>query len=641
MSPKIYFMAAYQEMFVLANMLLRYYDDIEVILRHNSIDERVREAIELERQGKAEVFIVRGATTISLLKQMGIKSPIVEIPITVYDLLSAVKEASLIHRKIGVVGLPSVVRAVKAIEPIMGIKIETFDKKIVEDGLEQITKMGIEVLVGGFVSCRAASSKGIPSILVKTGKEAIIKACEEARRIADVKRKEEAKIKQIQAILECANEGIITADNKGIVTICNPAAERIAETNSVEIIGKPVENFISGDTIKKVLKSKKAILGDLQRINHAQVLTNNVPIMVNSEIVGVVSTFKDVTKIQEYEENIRRSLRPKEHTVRYSFNHIIGNSKDLKAAKEKAYRYSLVDSNLLLQGETGVGKEMFAQAIHSNSDRREGPFIAINCAALPAALLESELFGYEEGAFTGAKKGGKIGLFTIAHGGTIFLDEVSEISVSLQTKLLRVLQEKVVRPVGGSREISIDVRVVSASNKDLKKAIEEGKFRNDLYYRLNVLNIRIPPLRERQEDIPQLIEFFSKKYKKDRKKEYNFSSEALQYLSSELWPGNVRELQNLVERIMILADESHMVINIDDVKKAMIEDEQYKDFKDNTDSQLLLSGSLKDMEKQIILSTLRKERGSQSKTAKRLNISRTLVWHILKEQEIEGEESDK
>lgn len=382
MPPKIYFLAAYKEMYILANTLLSYDDDIEVLSNHLSIDARVREAVELEKQGKGEVFIVRGATSISLLKSMGINSPVVELPVTVYDLMGAIKEASLISRKIGVIGLPSIIRVVKIIETIMGIKLLTFDKKIVDE-LEQIGKMGIEVLVGGVLSCRAAASKGIPSVLVKTGKEATLKACEEARRIAEVKRKEEAKIKQIQAILECANEEIITFDNKGIVTICNPAA-RIAEANSADIVGKPEENYISGDTLKRVLVSKKIVLGDLQRINHAQVLTNNVPIIVNDEIVGVVSTFQDVTIIQEYEENIRRSLRPKAHTVRYSFNHIIGSSPEIKTAKEKALKYSLVDTNILLLGETGTGKEMFAQAIHNNSHRKKDHLLPLT---VPPYLL--------------------------------------------------------------------------------------------------------------------------------------------------------------------------------------------------------------------------------------------------------------
>ncbi|PUU88169.1 MAG: PAS domain S-box, partial [Halanaerobium sp.] len=236
----------------------------------------------------------------------------------------------------------------------------------------------------------------------------------------------------------------------------------------------------------------------IQNIGETRIATNRVPIKVENKLNGVVATFQDVTKIQKLEQEIRRELNKKGSTAQYDFDDIIGESKAIKVKKELAKKFAKVSSTVLITGQSGTGKELFAHSIHKNSKRKNGPFVAINCAALPTNLLESELFGYEEGSFTGAKEGGKSGLFELAHRGTIFLDEIGKMDKKLQARLLRVIQEKRIMRLGGREVIPVDVRIISAANSNLKTEVQNGEFRKDLYYRLNVLELEIPPLSERK-----------------------------------------------------------------------------------------------------------------------------------------------
>jgi len=274
---------------------------------------------------------------------------------------------------------------------------------------------------------------------------------------------------------------------------------------------------------------------------------------VGSEIGGAVVTFQSVNRVQELENRIRRKIFLKGHTSKYRFRDILGASPSLKQAIRMAEKYSRVDANVLITGETGTGKELFAHSIHAESPRAEGPFVAVNCAALPEPLLESELFGYAEGAFTGAMRGGKVGLFELAHRGTIFLDEIGELPLSFQAKLLRVLQEREIMRVGDDRVIPVDVRVIAATNLNLQRLTEEGKFRRDLLFRLDVLRVDVPPLRERREDIFFLLRYyldiFAQKFAKGR---VLLDPSIEEYLCGYSWPGNVRELVNLCERIAAL-----------------------------------------------------------------------------------------
>ncbi|MGB9814197.1 MAG: sigma 54-interacting transcriptional regulator [Thermovenabulum sp.] len=358
--------------------------------------------------------------------------------------------------------------------------------------------------------------------------------------------------KQLQTIINTVHDGIIAMDEQENLTVFNPIAEEIFGVCSEEMINKNLKNTSDGREILSVLKGDYAGGEKFVKINDKYVVINSSEIKENHKSIGTVYTIKDVTEIQRLEEELRRKLRSHEHFARYTFDNIAGISEIIKETKELAKKIAKSSSPILIQGESGTGKELFAQAIHNASPRRRGPFVAVNFAALPESLLESELFGYEEGAFTGAKKGGMPGLFEQAHGGTIFLDEIGDAPLSFQVRLLRVLQEKQIRRIGSSKVIPIDVRVISATNKDLKKLIENGEFREDLYYRLNVLPLRLPPLRERKHDILELAEIFYNDFFKGKPliKAKDYFEKIKNVFLKYDWPGNIRELQNVVEYLV-------------------------------------------------------------------------------------------
>lgn len=634
-NKKIYYLAPYEEMITLAKEVLREYRNIEII--HGLLSQGLRKAMELEKMGMADVFIARGGTA-NLLKSAGIVSPLVEMQISIFDVIRAAMEARSIDRRIGLVGFPGMFCQLDVVESTLDVSFEVLPLQVEEDidgAFEVIRQKQLNVLVGGVICCKEAARRGIPSFLIKTGKEAILSAGLEALRLSDIKRREEAGNRQIRAIMDCANEGIMTIDPQGKVAICNQAAADIIGLKPYEIIGRQASEFGDDKAIQEVIRSKEMKLGVMMQMNQAQVLTNNVPITLGNEVAGAVSTFQDVTKILEYEEVIREELRPRSNTARYGFEDMAGNSQVIRQVLEKAKKYARSDANVLILGETGTGKEMVAQAIHQESRRREGPFVAVNCAALPSTLLESELFGYEEGAFTGAKRGGRKGLFCEADGGTIFLDEISEISLSLQMQLLRVLQEKEVRPVGGSRMQSVKVRVIAASNRDLKELARQGCFRQDLFYRLNVLHLQLPPLRHRLEDLDNLITAMEGKLSGRTVGQpglmERLSPKAFQRLTAYDWPGNIRELENIVERLLLYATlYKELDVQVLDL---VMENSQDHTRVHADGEKVTLTGTLKDMERQIIGKVLEEEGGSATQAAKRLKTSRTTIWRNARESQ--------
>ena len=417
--------------------------------------------------------------------------------------------------------------------------------------MEKAIGDGAQVILGGAITARiardrdarrpAASRRGVDPL-----------ALEEAQRIVYARRLEVHRSNELKAMLEYAYEGIIAIDREGKVTIFNPVAQSVTGIRQEEALGSPADQVIPSISFKDVLQSGSRDIGEIVDFGHSKVMVNRIPIRVGGEVVGAVATFQDITKIQSMEERIRREIYSQGHVAKFGFGDIHGSSPALMEAIDVARRYARVDSTVLIHGETGVGKELFAQSIHTAGNRSSGPFVAVNCAALPEALLESELFGYVEGAFTGARRKGKPGLFELAHHGTIFLDEISEIPLSLQGRLLRVLQEREVIRLGHDRVIPVDVRVLCATNRDLHRLVEEGNFRRDLYWRLNVLSLSIPPLRERRDDIMPLMLQFLDTLSPSGHHGIVFSGDAPPFLTRYPWPGNVRELRNLCERLTVV-----------------------------------------------------------------------------------------
>jgi len=342
--------------------------------------------------------------------------------------------------------------------------------------------------------------------------------------------------------------------------------------------------------------------------------------------LGALVEIQKISNIQQKEHEIRRRMSPRLHVADATFSDLIGNHPDFATSVDMARRYSQVDATVLITAETGTGKELFAQSIHNLSPRRDGPFVAVNCAALPESLLESELFGYVGGAFTGARRSGKMGLFEQAHRGTIFLDEIAEMPFRLQSSLLRVVQNKEVMRIGDDKLIPVDIRIITATNKNLRKLVEEGQFREDLYYRLNLLRLRIPPLRHRIEDLPQLVQHFAiLTCRKFGRRPVVFSRESMERMSRHRWPGNIRELYNVVQRAVLLTDEP--VIG-EDLMEDILETPDRENRGDLFRIDLNLTGSYKDIQRQIIEHLLEKT-GDEEEVSRITGLSKTTIWRRI------------
>ncbi|MCL6570556.1 MAG: sigma 54-interacting transcriptional regulator [Bacillus sp. (in: Bacteria)] len=367
-------------------------------------------------------------------------------------------------------------------------------------------------------------------------------------------------------IINLLAERIVVVNTEGIILYINEAYCEFLGTTVENALQRPVQEVIENTRLHIVAKTGRKELASIHPINGSEMIANRFPLIVEEEIVGALGSVMFRTpeewrmyqsKMQSLVEELKyyKTKLEKELKSKYDFNDLIGDSPTFLAVKKFSERISTNNSSVLLVGESGTGKELFAHAIHNNSMRATLPFVAINCASIPEQLLESELFGYEDGAFTGAKKGGKKGQFELANNGTLFLDEIGDMPLSMQSKLLRVLQEKEVQRVGGHKSIAVDVRIISATHRDLEMMVEEGKFRQDLYYRLNVIKIEIPPLRKRKEDIPLIsISLLKKLEGKFYRKEIELSFEVKERLMEHSWPGNIRELENVLERAINVLD---------------------------------------------------------------------------------------
>lgn len=589
----------------------------------------------------SDIIIARGVTYLALKEKLK-DIPVIEIAVTGYDVIRAIDECkrSFNTERIAVIGSESMIFGAESLNKIMNVKLNTFqikDEQEALEALEMARKYNCEAIVGGLMTYNIAKSIGWNSVWIKTGKEAIRQAIREAINAADVVTKERAKSELFKIILDKAKDGIIAVDKDGYINAINKTAYRNLDINQNNIIdGMPIKKIFPQPKVLNAVKKAEKLSGDIYKIRDKMVVTNVNPIKVNEKKEGAVISFQNVDDIQEIESKIRRELSKKGLAAKYTFNDIAGKSTELKTTIETAYKFSQVDSNILLIGETGTGKELFAQSIHSASIRREQPFVAVNCAALPENLLESELFGYVEGAFSGAVKGGKVGLFELAHNGTIFLDEIGEMPPNLQAKLLRVLQENEVRRIGDSKVIPVNVRVISATNTELLKKIENGEFRQDLFYRLDVLHLNIPPLRKRIEDVKLLFNIFIHEYAKRFKKAApTITTAAYEALSRYTWPGNIRELKNICERLVVLDEKGE--ITEDDVKKQINYNSSKYSVNINPEGVVAKTSkehsqsSLEHAEKETIVNVLREVNFNKTKAAKRLGISRTTLWRKLKE----------
>ncbi|MBT2687205.1 sigma 54-interacting transcriptional regulator [Bacillus sp. ISL-47] len=361
------------------------------------------------------------------------------------------------------------------------------------------------------------------------------------------------KVGWLEGIIEAVHDGILVIDRDGIVQMINEEYTNITGVRKEQIIGQPLIDVRPGAMLPAVLKDGKPRAGVFRKEKSLEYVVDMAPVYEKEEIIGAVSVCKSIPEVYQLTKELQKSKKRvsqlektfgRIHQAKYTFSNIIGKNERLKKMISQAKKAASSDLNILLTGESGTGKELFAQAIHNESTRSPFPFVPVNCAAIPDSLLESELFGYEEGSFTNSKRDGKVGLFELANQGTLFLDEIGDMPLDLQAKLLRVLQEGTFRKIGGLEEQKVDVRVIAATNKDLLNMVQKERFREDLYYRINTVHLSIPPLRDRKDDIPDIIAFLLGEQKSNPG--VRTDKEAMNTLQQYDWPGNIRELKNAI-----------------------------------------------------------------------------------------------
>lgn len=403
-----------------------------------------------------------------------------------------------------------------------------------------------------------------------SGRNAVLELCSYINTQIDVQSSSMSNIDELIEESTIANEqaldnlplGIIIIDANSNITSANKYTLNLLKKDLNLVLGRNVKDIIPTSELPEVLLSKEKNNGEIMEINDTIVVTNRSPIFSGSKVIGAIGVFQDISelakKLEHYKEelNYYKEELQKHTSLNSHFEDIIGFSGSLKEALLMADKASQSSSTVLIRGESGTGKELIAKAIHNHSERKEKPFVKVNCAAIPENLLESELFGFEKGSFTGAIKS-KPGKFKLADGGTIFLDEIGDIPKAMQVKLLRVLQEKEFESIGGIETQNVNVRVLAATHRNLEEMLKTGDFREDLYYRLNVVNVNLPSLRERKQDIPLLVEHFINKLSSSLKKKVSgIEGDCLKYLEGYHWPGNIRELQNIIERAINMCEGS-------------------------------------------------------------------------------------
>ncbi len=511
------------------------------------------------------VIAARGITGYSI-RERHPKVAFVEISVTSDDILNTLSKAvERFGRQRMAVVLPDSVRCnMGQIILLSGLALEVFyihDEEDVEQTMDAIQQEGIRYVIGGLTVYGACRKRGISALPFETAEETVHRTVEIALETARSINRARVKSHLMRTVLDNHHDGVLACDLGGVVVAANTqACYHLTNGNAVvsEIINRPIDELLPDSGWREVLESGTA-QETMREFNGLTSILRCAPMSMDGQRTGVFFTIQTARAIRDNDSKIRREMKQKGFTAQYTFNDILVKDAQMKQRLILAHKYAKTDANVLILGETGTGKELFAQSIHNASPRSQYPFVAVNCAALPEHLLESELFGYSEGAFTGAKKGGKEGLFELAHKGTIFLDEIGEMPINLQAKLLRVLQEKELRRIGDNKIIPVDVRIISATNITIRQKILDGEFRSDLYYRINLLEMQLPPLRERPDDIEWIFVNLLEQHCRARALPVpHISPDVLAKVRCHPWYGNVRELRNFSERLIILNEGSEI-----------------------------------------------------------------------------------
>ena len=587
-------------------------EDVELVVLNDLFDELEPSVRKIESSRSVDVFVGSGGNA-DFLERYLKNIPLVRIKVTGFDLLHALQEAKRFSDYVGVITRTTQLPQLEQVRDVLDIRIEEAPYRQQDDVdavLRGLYARGIRDVIGSAYVLERAELLGMRGHFIWSidgVREGIWTAISLARNIKEAAEK----AKKFNCILDYATEGIILTDRNGVITDFNTSAERILHRSRKAVIGKNCREVLPNTQLDTVMEKRQPQYNKIQDLGNVKIVTNRSPILYEDEVIGSLATFFSVGNIQRAETAIRQYGFREKKTANSFFYGLLGESPAFRKRKEQAEKYAGSEAPVLITGETGTGKRTFAQCIHNASQRGNERFVMVDCAAYSPSALERELFGYEEGAVSGGRKGGRSGAFELAHHGTLFLNQVGELPLKLQARVLRVLEEKEVLRLGGDRAVPVDIRVVAATDEGLAELAERGAFRRDLLYRLSVLSLDLPPLRERTEDIPAFVMRFLQENRSDLTRSELEEAAGLPMLRSHGWQGNLRELRNVLERFGILYQPGM------DVEAAMAD-------------ALGLPPECQSERKRIELA-LRAAGGSREEAAQALGISRTTLWRKLKE----------
>lgn len=605
-------------------MLEEFSDRADIDVVDATFDDALTVAKGRIAHGLVDAFVSAGSNA-SILRN-GVHAPVALIQLTGFDLLQVLLKARLLSNRVGIVMYGRTIPELEAVKELLNIEIIQYEYRTKADAkacFESLRADGFEVIVGSSLVVELAEECGLVGLLAYS-LSSIRRALEDAIEMARVAWLEASRYEQLNGVLHSLQEAVLAVDAGHRIIAVNQPMQGLLRMSAVNLLGQKLDQIEPDLSLHAALKSGLEQRAVAKRFARRDWIIHSAPIREHGLIVGAALTLYDAHNIEAADTSLRIQQRKRQRPTRHSFSSLLGQSATFEKALQRARRFAATELTVLLTGETGTGKELFAQAIHNESPRAAHPFVAVNCASFPESLLESELFGYEEGAFTGARRGGKSGLIEAAHMGTLFFDEIGDMPTALQSRLLRVLQEREVTRLGSSSAIPVDIRCIAATHQPLVEMVQHKLFREDLYYRLNMLSMTLPPLRERSADILPLA--------------HEFLSTALLQLHSTMnpaailarierplvlhaWPGNIRELQNICQRLAVFF-ASHKAL--DAVLYADLVEECPEIFSGGVGCGL--GGSTEGLEPERVAEAMRLAKGRQERAAKILGISRSTLW---------------
>ena len=582
-----------------------------------------------------EIILCHGGTGSSLVRAF--KTTAVPIRRTDMDIIKTLQQAKAFSRYIGITAFPDDNLDIKAMEDLLDIRLHqlnymSWDQQVAN--VDALYAQGGRVVAGGGTSTKRMKELGGIGLLILPSEHSIEQALLQAKRIVQQKRSDDRHLQEIQTLFGHLRDAVVSVDNSCRCLFANSTAKQLLGLNGGQETAW--EEAAEALLFKDVLKDKKARREEIVTFKQHQFVVNVTPLLTESGMSGAVAVFSDALSVQKMNRKITEKRFNQSLVSRYTVNDVRGKSPEMIKLRELIKRFAPTDAAVHINGETGTGKERVAHALHAASRRQTGPFVAVNISALPENLMESELFGYEEGAFTGARRNGKPGLFELGHNGTLFLDEVGDLSLPLQLRLLRVLESKEVMRIGASGFIPVNVRIISATHHNLMDLVRQGRFRMDLYFRLSTLTIDVPPLRERIKDIPLLC--------KDMLQQHGLphdylSKDMLKELSSYHWPGNVRELLALIDRYCILNDfgkaDANLMKELVRLQRETMSTEE-KSCRAAPDKKMHMEGAslkkeLERVRREMISEFISRNGGDRKLAARELGISYTTLWREMRE----------